>query len=216
MALLNRFNKLNDRGETGIFTFIVTRSVTRDFHRDATTKDFCFGYHRWAISFQRPSEKILGVHLLLRNPSPNTACVVDFSLTLINRQHFSQNQVFTKRQAKFTITNPMQVSMFVMRQKLYYYYYSYSFYLPNSSGHFRWSRLRLLKLFLIPSDDLICRLDRPIEMDRSIDRSIDILMFEIHTILCIKTKRILEWLQSKYILYVSSFSLSLSLYKAMD
>ena len=110
MALLNRFSKLNDRGETGIFTFIVTKSVTRDFHRDATTKDFCFGYHRWAISFQRPTEKVLGVHLLLRNPSPNTACVVDFTLTLLNREHFSQNEVYTKRQAKFTITNPMQVS----------------------------------------------------------------------------------------------------------
>lgn len=110
MALLNRFSKLNDRGETGIFTFIVTKSVTRDVHRDATTKDFCFGYHRWAISFQRPTEKMLGVHLLLRNASPSTACVVDFTLTLLNREHFSQNQVYTKRQAKFTITNPMQVS----------------------------------------------------------------------------------------------------------
>lgn len=110
MALLNRFSKLNDRGETGIFTFIVTKSVTRDFHRDATTKDFCFGYHRWAISFQRPTEKVLGVHLLLRNPSPSTACVVDFSLTLLNREHFSQNEVYSKKQAKFTITNPMQVS----------------------------------------------------------------------------------------------------------
>lgn len=110
MALLNRFSKLNDRGETGIFTFIVTPSVTRDLHRDATTKDFCFGYHRWAVSFQRPTEKLLGVHLLLRNASPNTACVVDFTLTLLNREHFSQNQVYTKKQAKFTITNPMQVS----------------------------------------------------------------------------------------------------------
>lgn len=110
MALLNRFNKLNDKAETGVFTFIVTKSVTRDFHRDATTKDFCYGYHRWAISFQRPNEKLLGVHLLLRNASPNTACVVDFSLTLLNRQHFSLNEVYTKRQAKFTITNPMQVS----------------------------------------------------------------------------------------------------------
>lgn len=44
MALLYRFTKLNDRHNTGIFTFIVTRSVTRDLHRDATTKDFYYGY----------------------------------------------------------------------------------------------------------------------------------------------------------------------------
>lgn len=117
MALLNRFFKLNDRGETGVFTFIVTKSVTRDFHRDATTKDFCFGFHRWAVSFQRPSERVLGVHLLLRNPSPSTACLVDFTLTLVNRHHFSLNEVFTKRQAKFTITNSMQVSKICERKK---------------------------------------------------------------------------------------------------
>ena len=28
------------QGETGIFTFIVTRSVTRDLHRDVTSKEF--------------------------------------------------------------------------------------------------------------------------------------------------------------------------------
>lgn len=110
MALLNRFSKLNDKAETGVFTFIVTKSVTRDSHRDATTKDFCFGYHRWAVSFQRSSERLLGAHLLLRNASPNTACVVDFTLTLLNRRHFSHNEVFAKKQAKFTVTNPMQVS----------------------------------------------------------------------------------------------------------
>lgn len=53
MALLYRFSRLNDRSNTGVFTFIATRSVTRDLHRDATTKDFPFGYHRWAVSFVR-------------------------------------------------------------------------------------------------------------------------------------------------------------------
>ena len=38
MALLHRFTQLNDRFNTGIFTFIVTKSVVRDPHRDATTK----------------------------------------------------------------------------------------------------------------------------------------------------------------------------------
>lgn len=40
MALLHRFLRLNDHNETGIFTFIVTKNVTRDSHRDVTSKDF--------------------------------------------------------------------------------------------------------------------------------------------------------------------------------
>ena len=40
MALLHRFLRLNDSVETGIFTFIVTKSVTRDLHRDITSKEF--------------------------------------------------------------------------------------------------------------------------------------------------------------------------------
>ncbi|KAH6948310.1 hypothetical protein HPB50_023374 [Hyalomma asiaticum] len=57
MALLYRFTRLNDRSNTGVFTFIATRSVTRDLHRDATTKDFPFAYHRWAVSFVRTDKK---------------------------------------------------------------------------------------------------------------------------------------------------------------
>ena len=40
MALLHRFLRLNDAADTGIFTFIVTKSVTRDLHRDVTSKEF--------------------------------------------------------------------------------------------------------------------------------------------------------------------------------
>ena len=66
MALLHRFLRLNDQVntfihilyleryfsklcsqyrvvfqvDTGIFTFVVTRSVTRDLHRDVTSKEF--------------------------------------------------------------------------------------------------------------------------------------------------------------------------------
>ena len=41
MALLHRFLRLSDAGETGVFTFIVTRSVVRaDEDANVTTKDF--------------------------------------------------------------------------------------------------------------------------------------------------------------------------------
>ncbi|KAH9407552.1 hypothetical protein TYRP_012374 [Tyrophagus putrescentiae] len=106
MALLYRFSKLTDRNNTGIFTFIVTRSVTRDLHRDATTKDFFYGYHKWAISFTRANDKVLGVYLILRDTSPSATCFADFSLSLLNREHFSRNEQYSEKQCKFTSDHP--------------------------------------------------------------------------------------------------------------
>ena len=118
MALLYRFTKLNDRFNTGIFTFIVTRSVTRDLHRDATTKDFYYGYHRWAISFTRANDRALGVFLLLRNPSPSTKCYADFTLTLLNREH-SGGETTTNQQTtighKIHVPIPVHVDRILLR-----------------------------------------------------------------------------------------------------
>ncbi|KPM09906.1 hypothetical protein QR98_0084520 [Sarcoptes scabiei] len=106
MALLHRFSKLNDRSNTGIFTFIVTRSVTRDLHRDATTKDFYYAHHRWAISFARTADKILGVYLIHRDTSANAYTTVDFTFTLLNREHFSRNEQYAEKQCKFSSDCP--------------------------------------------------------------------------------------------------------------
>ncbi|CAN8024874.1 unnamed protein product [Ixodes persulcatus] len=77
MALLYRFTRLNDRSNTGVFTFIATRSVTRDLHRDATTKDFPFGYHRWAVSFVRTDKVCLfPAALSERRPRRGTRCIL--------------------------------------------------------------------------------------------------------------------------------------------
>ncbi|XP_054721728.1 uncharacterized protein LOC129231438 [Uloborus diversus] len=108
MALLYRFTRVKDRAGTGVFTFIVTRSVTRDFHRDATTKEFTFGYHRWVISFNRSDSKMLGVHLILRNATASTRCYVDYSFCLLNREHFSKNEIFFEKQCRFNADQPAQ------------------------------------------------------------------------------------------------------------
>lgn len=101
MALLYRFTRLNDRSNTGVFTFIATRSVTRDLHRDATTKDFPFAYHRWAVSFVR-TDKVLGVLLRIRNAAPGWKCYLDFTFTLLNREHFSKNEALSEKQVRFS------------------------------------------------------------------------------------------------------------------
>ena len=107
MALLHRFVKLNDRGNTHVFSFVVTRSVTRDLHRDVTSKELTYGYQRWAITFSR-SEKVLGVYLVWRNPCEGMRVYIDFTFTLLNREHFSVNEAFTGKQVKFTFDSPAQ------------------------------------------------------------------------------------------------------------
>ncbi|XP_071513816.1 uncharacterized protein [Panulirus ornatus] len=107
MALLHRFVKLNDRGNTHVFSFVVTRSVTRDLHRDVTSKELTYGYQRWAITFSR-SEKVLGVYLVWRNPCEGMRVYIDFTFTLLNREHFSGNEAFTGKQVKFTFDSPAQ------------------------------------------------------------------------------------------------------------
>lgn len=107
MSLLYRFAKLQDRANTHVFTFIVTKSVTRDLHRDVTSKEFTYGYQKWAITFSR-TEKVLGVYLVWRNASEGMRVYIDFSFTLLNREHFSVNETFSGKQVKFTYDSPAQ------------------------------------------------------------------------------------------------------------
>lgn len=102
MALLYRFVKINDRCNSQVFTFIVTKSVIRDFHRDVTTKDFTYNYQKWAITFNRV-DKYLGAYLAWRNPCVGMKCYVDFVFSILNRGHFSLNEVFSAKQCRFTV-----------------------------------------------------------------------------------------------------------------
>ena len=55
------------------------------------------------------NDKALGVFLILRNPSPSTKCYADFTLTLLNREHFSRNEQHREKQCKFTADHTTQV-----------------------------------------------------------------------------------------------------------
>ena len=107
MSLLYRFAKLQDRANTHVFTFVVTKSVTRDLERDVTSKEFACGFQKWAITFSR-TDKVLGVYLVWRNPSEGMRVYVDFTFTLLNREHFSVNEAFSGKQVKFTYDSPAQ------------------------------------------------------------------------------------------------------------
>lgn len=62
MALLYRATRLKDRADTHVFTFVVTRSATREPDRDVTSKDFCCAHQRWAVAFNRSADAALGTY----------------------------------------------------------------------------------------------------------------------------------------------------------
>ena len=61
---------------------------------------FRYGQQRWAITFSR-HEKTLGVYLVWRNSSEGMKTFIDFTITLLNRVHFSENQTFSAKAVKF-------------------------------------------------------------------------------------------------------------------
>ena len=62
---------------------------------------FSYGHQKWAITFSR-HDKTLGVYLVWKNPSDGMKTFVDFTITLLNLDHFTQNQSFNTKNAKFT------------------------------------------------------------------------------------------------------------------
>ncbi|KAJ2948024.1 hypothetical protein O0L34_g9821 [Tuta absoluta] len=100
MALLYRATRLKDRADTHVFTFVVTRSATREPDRDVTSKDFCCAHQRWAVAFSR-TDTSLGVYLVWRGACEGMRVYVDFTFTLLSRDHFTANEGFSGKQVRF-------------------------------------------------------------------------------------------------------------------
>ncbi|XP_073957225.1 uncharacterized protein [Choristoneura fumiferana] len=101
MALLYRATRLKDRGDTHVFTFVVTRSATREPDRDVTSKDFGCAHQRWAVAFNRSADASLGVYLVWRGACEGMRVYVDFTFTLLSRDHFTANEGFSGKQVRF-------------------------------------------------------------------------------------------------------------------
>ena len=79
MALLTRFLRLSDHDDTHIFTFVGTKSVTRDLNRDITSKEFRFWHHKWVITLTR-EQKNLSVYMVWKNISEESFCKLNINL----------------------------------------------------------------------------------------------------------------------------------------
>ena len=62
---------------------------------------FSYGHQHWAITFSR-HDKSLGVYLVWKNPSEGMKVFADFSITLLNRHHYSENKTFSAKNIKYT------------------------------------------------------------------------------------------------------------------
>ena len=101
MAQLHRFVKLRDRFDSQVFTFIVPGSLVKDLTTDIYSRDFVYGHQKWCISLV-PNERAVGAYLALRNVSNGMVCNIDFSFTMVNRQHFTKNECIVERDIQFT------------------------------------------------------------------------------------------------------------------
>ncbi|KAJ8302844.1 hypothetical protein KUTeg_019240 [Tegillarca granosa] len=96
MAKLYRLVKLNDRFSTQVFTFLLPNKILREFSPDVYAKDFVYGFQKWTVSFIK-SDKHLGAYLKLQTTSADAVCKVDYSFTMINREHFTKNETFIEK-----------------------------------------------------------------------------------------------------------------------
>lgn len=101
MAQLHRFVRVSDRQNTQIFTFLLSRKITRPLTPDIFTRDFIYGFHRWCLSFVR-TEKHVSVFLILRDVSDGVTITLDYSISLLHREHFSKNETFSVRACEFS------------------------------------------------------------------------------------------------------------------
>ncbi|GFR85751.1 hypothetical protein ElyMa_006036200 [Elysia marginata] len=101
MAKLCRFVKLNDRFNAQVFTFMLSGRILREFTPDIYSKDFVYGYQKWNVSFVR-TDRHIGAFLKLQSPSQGLRCRLDFSFTVVNRDHFTKNVSFIEKSCEFS------------------------------------------------------------------------------------------------------------------
>ena len=106
MAQLHRFVKLNDRFDTQVFTFILPGTLMQQTSPDVLSREFVYGNQKWRVSMMR-NEKHLSAYLTLNNACEGLTCVMDFSFTMINSEHFTRNDMYIERGCKFTMDKSM-------------------------------------------------------------------------------------------------------------
>ena len=101
MAKFHRFLKLNDRFDSQVFTFVLPNKVAFEQTEESYTKDFIYGHHKWSAIFVK-TDIHLGAFLKLQSVTQGMKCQIDFSFTLLNREHYTRNESFIEKGCIFT------------------------------------------------------------------------------------------------------------------
>ncbi len=101
MAQLYRFLNIDDRFKTEAFTFVLPPSFILDMDSELKSRDFTASNHKWSLCFAKTNGQLI-VSLILKIITDIMTVTADFSMTLVNREHFTRNDTFVEKSFKFT------------------------------------------------------------------------------------------------------------------
>jgi hypothetical protein len=104
MAQLFRFLYMDDRHRSEVFTFMIPSSFILDADNELRSRDFTSSNQKWSLSFMKNNGQ-LSPMLTLKSVHEGMTVNADYGITLINREHFTRNESFVEKNAKFTYEN---------------------------------------------------------------------------------------------------------------
>jgi hypothetical protein len=107
MAQLFRFLFTDDRHKSEIFTFMIPSSFILDTDTDLKSRDFTSSNQKWSLSFSKLNGH-LSTYLTLKSAYEGMQVTADYGITLINREHFTRNEIFAEKGATFCYETPSQ------------------------------------------------------------------------------------------------------------
>ena len=107
MAQLFRFLFTDDRNRSEIFTFMIPSSFVLDMESELKSRDFTSSNQKWSLSFYK-SNGFLNAFVTLKSVFEGMLVTAEYGITLINRDHFTRNESFVEKNAKFSFENPSQ------------------------------------------------------------------------------------------------------------
>ena len=107
MAQLFRFLFTDDRHRSEIFTFMIPSFFILDMDTELKSRDFTSSNQKWSLSFVKSNGQ-LSSFLTLKSVYEGMTVTADYGITLINREHFTRNESFVEKTAKFSYENASQ------------------------------------------------------------------------------------------------------------
>ena len=86
---------------------MIPSSFILDLENELKSRDFTSSNQKWSFSFSKANDQ-LSVHVTLKSVYEGMIVLADYGITLINREHFSKNEVFVEKQARFSFDNASQ------------------------------------------------------------------------------------------------------------